>query len=81
MEHKEKIKKFMAIALLPIPLVIYFVGFFLKIQKPEYIAFASLFIIIVILLLLKTEIVVTNETGKRKIHFSLIKEQKQSHNK
>ena len=70
-EKKIRIKKLISIALLPIPVIAYLTAeFILKVQRAEYVGFASLFIIILLLVLLKIELVVSNETGKRKIHFS-----------
>ena len=80
-EKKLTIKKIISIALLPIPIIVYLIAeFVLKIQMAEYIGFASLFIVVLLLILLKIEIVVSNETGKRKIHFSLARK-KAEHNR
>jgi len=76
-EKKMRIKKLISIALLPIPIIAYLVAeFILKVQRAEYVGFASLFIIILLLVLLKIELAVSNETGKRKIHISLMKYKK-----
>lgn len=76
-EKKLRIKKLISIALLPIPVIAYLAAeFILKVQRAEYVGFASLFIIIILLVLLKIELVVSNETGKRKMHISLMKYKK-----
>jgi len=81
-EKKMRIKKLISIALLPVPIIAYLIAeFIFKIQTAEYIGFTSLFIIILLFVLLKIEVVVSNETGKRKIHFSLIRKKAEHNNK
>ena len=72
-----RIKEFMAVALLPLPVASYLLGrFILKVPAPEYLALASGLILIAIILLLKTDVVVADGTGKTKIHVSLVKKKK-----
>ena len=79
-EKKLRIKRLISIALLPIPIIAYLIAeFILKVQRAEYVGFASLFIVVLILVLLKTEIVVSDETGKRKIHLSLSRKNSEHH--
>ena len=79
-EKKLRIKKLISIALLPIPVIAYLAAeFILKVQRAEYVGFASLFIILFLLVLLKIELAVSNETGKRKIHFSLVRKKAEHH--
>lgn len=81
MRKVTKIKKIVVMLLLPVPVITYVAAILLKAQKPQYIGFAALFIVVLIIILIKTNIIFVNEASKRKIHFSLIKEQNGHHEK